>query len=146
MEKVSLYVGFLLLTNPNSIISLVTLGNAVSNLFEVVEYIRRRICNVHSDFHIRVIFVETNQHKFSQRVQKTQTTVRMSLECDESFKNSTGYMMPLPSHKMDNHYKQFQEEIYHLYKNEIPQNHEQSDRKRAPEFKPKGYHKEERPD
>lgn len=46
--KVALYTGFLLKENSFNVVKLSTLGKAVTNLFEVAEYVRMRIPGVHS--------------------------------------------------------------------------------------------------
>lgn len=61
MEKVSLYVGYLLLKNPKGIVFLTSLGKAVGNLYEIVEYIRKRIIGVHCVYRVKVIEVKTDK-------------------------------------------------------------------------------------
>jgi len=83
IEKVSLYAGFLLLKEPKNVVTLTTLGKAVSNLFDIVDYLRRRIIKLHCDFRIRVVDIDSkNPHK-NYKVQKTETTVHMSLNLPE---------------------------------------------------------------
>lgn len=86
IEKVSLYAGFLLLKEPKSVVSLTTLGKAVSNLFDIVDYLRRRIIKLHCDFRIRVVEIDSKNPHNHYKVQKTETTVHMSLNLPDQFK------------------------------------------------------------